>query len=112
MALTWDVRKVADVEALHKEDKQWQITERLIWSTIAIDMGEITVSNWQEFYARVHMWEVVILHDELTTPHDVHRRIGLKCNVAYETRATWLRRVISGRLDEFERRATFEVEGN
>lgn len=110
MALSWDLRKVHDVETLHKDEDQWRVTERLIWSTIAVDMGEITVSNWQEFYARVRMWELVVLQDSLTQPADVHRRIGMKCNVAYETRTKWLQRVMGSRLDEFERYAEFTVE--
>lgn len=110
MALTWDIRSIIDNEEIAPTGPDWDKTWLIIWTTIAVDMGEITASNWQEFYARVHLWETIQSFDAVITPADVKRRIGLKCNVAYVPRKQWLNRVIGARLDEWQAHATFETE--
>ena len=78
------------------------ITDTLIWSTIATDIGDITEDNWEEFFIRFDicqrdtpwMYEVDDETKERTprfiTPEEVQSHIGLRCNVSYKTWRQWL----------------------
>lgn len=81
MPLTYDLTKIADYKT-----RCWlsngginPVTERLIFMTMAVDIGEIKDSNWREFAVRAHM---LGLFDECVRPMDIKRHIGLSCNVA------------------------------
>jgi hypothetical protein len=119
MSLDYDLTKIADEEELHNvgrggneppfptgspEDiegnRQWAITNGLIWATISVGMGTITEDNWQKFYQRIKVLERLtgeFLNTTVTegvgvdsgpvvkpyffTAQDIKRRIGLKTNV-------------------------------
>lgn len=109
MSLNWDVKNV-------QWDKKWlpyeeyfgdkeprlgydvtqsylnPITEAIIWSTVQVNLAEITEDNWMEFYMR-HLAVCGILRQEPTiTALDVKRHIGLKTNATvYKTTKQWLR---------------------
>ena len=113
MSLDWNISQVRNYEELIVDDsKEWAITQNLIWSTIAIDMGAITDDNWQEFYARLTTYERLIgtPSADLTPPKEVKRRIGLYCNVTTRTRLQWLKRVVNNRMDDFVSYADWKIE--
>lgn len=112
MSLNWNISKMHDHKAFHENDREWQITNYLIWATMAIDMGAITEGNWEEFYARLTLWERLVdtPTEQLTTPQAVHRRIGLVCNVVTKTRLQWVKRVVMMRMDDFTVYASRAVE--
>jgi hypothetical protein len=111
MSLNWDIRNMHGHEQLHEDEREWQITNNLIWSTIAVDMGSITDDNWQEFYARLSTWERLMGYstEHLTTPQQVRRRIGLVCNVSTTTRLQWMKRMVNTRIDDLKRYADSQV---
>ena len=51
MSLNWDATK-----AEHWEDLDWDKKESLIFATMAVDMGEITEKNYEEFFKRYVMF--------------------------------------------------------
>lgn len=81
------------------------ITQTLIFKTMSIGMGEITLRNWKEFYERVRFVQKLdgIRHqtnqDEgklVITPTDVYQHIGLTTNVwPKESTSAWLKRMFS-----------------
>lgn len=123
MALTWNVEDfphkvhedgtdAAGVQ-LYSLDR---VTEALVFSTMAIDMGEITEKNAQEFYERLYAWERsrgALLRqrenegapwtDRYITPADVLEHVGMRTNVVTESTAKFygkLRRVLTERARE------------
>lgn len=103
MALSWDIAKCKDTEII-KSESEWYKTEAIIFSTMAIDMHEITESNADDFYARLKV--LSLIHGGLfytagigwqePTVKDVLQRIGLHTN-AYtnNTFTQWLKRVVN-----------------
>jgi hypothetical protein len=85
-------------------------TKSLIFATMVVGIGRITEGNAAEFYARLHAFERLngtYLTEQgknvYLTPEDVRRHIGLTTNVANETRAKWLKRVLGGEVDDIVR---------
>lgn len=72
------------------------VTQNLIFSTISVGIGEITVLNYEEFYFRNNIMErlIDIPRNNRLTVQDVIDHIGLSTNVSFETRAKWLKRHI------------------
>ena len=106
MSLNWDLTKIADYRTVCISDygtpeaKLRGITEGMIWSTVAVGMGNITEKNAAEFYARIALHEQVHgaimseMVDGVVTPRpitaaDVEAHIGLWTNVTTETTAKW-----------------------
>jgi hypothetical protein len=96
VALHYDTR--ACDESI-KNEKEWGVTEALIFATMAVDMGSITDSNVAEFAERLAAWQILsgpILtgwdesekkFTDLPVTMDMLRlRIGLKTNVATTTK--------------------------
>jgi len=97
MALNWSIENCNDWEQLITDDN-WQVTNALVWLTMGVDLGEIDVSNVNDFYARIKVWERVCGH-LLIAPYyitfeDVFRRVGLSSNVSNQSLNEWLKRVI------------------
>jgi hypothetical protein len=69
------------------------LTECLIYSTMFVDLGEITKKNATQFYARLYLWErtrgTLKSDGEFITMQDVTSHIGLTTNVANMTDAKW-----------------------
>jgi hypothetical protein len=143
MALTWDVTKVKN----HKTRCYQQsiddngkpefddngkplyqlkpLTEALIWSTIMVDLGEITEKNYREFAWRLRLYSATT-GDKLMlqlgddgeregydpTEDEVKAHIGMRCNVCDITTAQFmakLRRVWKERQADLKRWAAQEA---
>jgi hypothetical protein len=96
VALHWDTRAC---DERIKNEKEWGITESLIFATMAVDMGSITEANVTEFAERLAAWQILngsILRgwddenkkfvDLPVTMEMLQLRIGLKTNVATTTK--------------------------
>ena len=100
MALNWDITKCNNMEAL-QSDTEWPVTNAVIWSTLAVEIGDLTEKTVNEFYARVKLWETVngaLTYtkdgaDYFITLEDLRKRIGLSTNVSNLPRGKWLKRI-------------------
>lgn len=114
MSLNWDCTKVRDKQEV-LEGEEWLKTNAIILATMAIDMGQITEKNTDEFYSRYKALEFVVggtLAEGVTvTRADISRRVGLSTNVATKTRAQYVKRVGEMVLRDVERRAREEKAG-
>jgi hypothetical protein len=102
MALEWDVRKVNNYEtACYSEtdevnDKGEALvrvnttTERIVWLTLAIGMGEITEKNYLEFATRVLMYQAVACVENKLSVNDIRGHIGLWTNVSNDSRSQFM----------------------
>lgn len=94
MALHYDLTRVDHDSDYWRQSQRNDVTEALIFVTMAIDMGELTAESAPEFYARVYAWERgrgfmcqdmaddrERLIDRPITWADVVGHIGLKTNV-------------------------------
>lgn len=108
MSLDWDVRNVKDFETVcfreaTEEDKRYGrarsdgkatavVTEVLVFGTMAVDMGEITEANHEEFFRRLTLWhswvgapvtsfETGEVEYLFITLDEVKAHIGLRTNV-------------------------------
>jgi hypothetical protein len=105
MSLNWNVTK-CDQTACWKKDKDGDncmttMCEGLIWTTMVVDMGEITATKVDEFVWRMNFLVKhggsVLQKDAKGTPYteeDLKPFIGLSCNVVTKTRKQWLKRVM------------------
>lgn len=91
MALNWNIAKVKDWEKL--EGAERSITDAIVWATMAVGIPEITEKNVDEFYARVHLFELLVGSYRqkegkavYITKDDVKRRVGLYTNASRYTR--------------------------
>ena len=94
MSLTVDTRGVKNHEKIcyvgSKETNDLDYTSAtrdLAWTSMAIGIGEITEKNYLQVYFR---------HACPVTLQDVKNNIGLKTNVAYETKGKWKNRIVKG----------------
>ena len=99
MSLNWDITNCNNWEEL-KSDKEWGITNTLIWATMSVDMGDITESNYVEFYSRIKALEAVFGAlangsdgDYFITIQDVKKRIGLATNVTDKTTHQFFKKI-------------------
>ena len=108
MTLTVDTRNIKN----HKEVCYGPKTEEgypyadttyyLSFGSMAIGIGEITKANYKEVYAR---HKFLACNNSFSgkcpiTLDDVKNNIGLKTNVAPETRGRWLSRIAKSKFDE------------
>ena len=91
MALTTNIGNCVNWEELNT-DANYPTTERIYFVTMVTDLGEITATNYGEFYARVKVYAHITGDDSITL-EDVKRRIGLTTNVANTTSAQFLKRM-------------------
>jgi hypothetical protein len=107
MPLNWDLSDIKNYKNLYRkvtEGEQGYSTEeirkmlkqspkQMIYYTMTIGMREITDKNWEQFYNRVKIWELINgvsfykrntkkLVPLYTTQEDVKRMIGLKTNAS------------------------------
>lgn len=109
MSLNWDTSKCSG-PAENPEEKA--VLDLLIWMSGSVGISEITKKTAPEFYARLHMMELLtpsggFLHrgDEAVRilPRHVARWIGLETNAMTSTRAQWIK-TLGHDLDDFARR--------
>lgn len=108
MSLNWNLSKIANHETLAwtQDGTMNPRTEALIWSTLAIDMGEITPKNVDEFWHRLDLYQHSVgallgnvNGDIFLTRDDVVAHTGLKVNVTMKSRRAWHTRMKSILLD-------------
>jgi hypothetical protein len=106
MSLNWNVKRCDESACWTKEGRMTPMCEGLIWTTMAVDMGEITKVRLDEFVWRMNFLIVhgraVLEKDRDGTPwteEDLLPFVGLSTNVASKTRKQWLKRV----MDNMER---------
>ena len=110
MALSWNVTKVIDNEALHADANEWAITNSLIWGTMGVGISRITEDNYVDFYARLTFLYNSINHESDITVQDVKRRIGLSTNADSETELQFVKRLGMYELRSLRNGATREIE--
>ena len=98
MSLDWNATQINDVETLHADSNQWDITSDLIWATMSIGINKITFENVHEFYARMSFVYLLIGSPMTITIADIFRRIGLRTNANVETELQFVKRVGSSQL--------------
>jgi hypothetical protein len=88
MALNWNIQDCKNYKQLGTE-KNWRVTNSLIWATMAVGLWHITDKNYDEFYRRLHILEqkngTFLMRDRqpyFITKADVKRRIGLRTNAS------------------------------
>jgi hypothetical protein len=91
MALHTNIGNCVNWEELNT-DANYPMTERIYFVTLVTDLGEITDTNYGEFYARTKVYGL-ITGDNSITLEDVKRRIGLTTNVSNRTTAQFLKRM-------------------
>lgn len=96
MALSWDVTRCEDGDALLWEP-QYDTTVAMVFACLFIDMQEISDKTYQEFYARVSLWEEALgkIRGEKYGPltlEEVKRYIGLRTNVLTKSRKDFEKR--------------------
>lgn len=109
MSLNYDFTQMHDAKGLHEDDKEWLITECMIYGTTWVGIHKITEENWEEFYRRLNLMfqcgetNGMLSHDPETlgdrialTPADVHRRIGLSTNASAKTKTAFHKGLIEG----------------
>ncbi len=71
------------------------LTEGLIWATIAVELGEITEKNVDEWLFRLACLEVVDASPFRVPPsrEDVLSHVGLRTNVINRSRAYFLKKI-------------------
>lgn len=114
MSLNWDISHIEDYKDICWVDKDDDlilnpVTEGIIFSTIGVGIGEIKSDNWKEFAARLKLLQrldgsYLVNQDGPTDiePDDVKQHIGLRCNVSYENRSQFYKR-IGQKLDRMKR---------
>lgn len=100
MPLNWSVEDCLDYPSL-LENREYAITETLVFATMAIGMNEITTANAGEFYSRVSILKGILgsigiykgdtgVENIEIIPEDIYKRIGLTTNASTLTKAKFL----------------------
>lgn len=105
MSLDWNATKVKNWQELQDDPSEAVCNETIIFTTMLIDMGQITEKNYKEFYARCSLYEKLhgARRNRLSkdgqleyiyfTLDEIKRRIGLSTNVTTKTYKTFLKNV-------------------
>ncbi|RDJ35734.1 MAG: hypothetical protein DWQ19_13025 [Crenarchaeota archaeon] len=102
MSLDWSLEKVHNWEELANNRTHRNITDAIVFKTMAIGISEITEKNYVEFYQRIRVWEQAFgasmyyseqgkRHEWPITLFDVKRRIGLFTNASRLTEKQFLK---------------------
>jgi hypothetical protein len=116
MSLNWSVKDVTDYETVCYDEngEATVVTTNLVLGMMAIGMGSITKANADEVGWRFDLYQrmfgplVVTSTGEGFEPRpinadDVRKHVGLHTNVALETRAKWVKRIIESDFEQFVR---------
>lgn len=115
MSLNWDISKIANRERIcfvgEGDDRRLSnITNALIWMTLAVDIGDINDKTIDEFFVRMSIVErlngpafAVDGKPYLITYEDLRQHIGLHTNVGRgSTRAKWLKAKMDNAIRDAE----------
>ena len=96
--------KVQDEKTGEEYDEYHPATKYLAWGSMAIGIGEITQINYKDVYLRhLFMNKLSTISNVMpVTLDDVRKNIGLKTNVANETKSKWLNRISKSMYWELE----------
>lgn len=103
MALHWDLESQTEERANARkaipDEEYGPLHETIIFGALTVGLRTITEENVGEWYARHAMWSLVNGFDVIPR-ESIELFIGLRVNVADESRISWLMRVIEPRLNE------------
>jgi hypothetical protein len=128
MSLNWDLSGIKNQKELcwveaglnphgQPQVKMHPTTETLIFLMLAIEIGEITEKNWEEWFVRARVWEKAmgaLRHDGKedfpTTPEEVKAHIGLKTNVFPKASAVAFAKKLVRALERDERGVLYKFK--
>jgi hypothetical protein len=100
MPLNYDLTKINNYEELLNDSNQLKEPYKtLILSTMIVGLGEITEKNYVQFYNRIniierisgaYLWDSETKNPSYVEQDDIKRMIGLKVNVANQTKAKFI----------------------
>lgn len=115
MSLNWNISKVENSETVcftgsGDERQLTPLTNRIIWETMLVDIGEITEENAFEFAVRSALLcdlyaTASIERQQPLSLAEVKMHIGLTTNVATISRSRWITRMkkaLEVRVKEYE----------
>jgi hypothetical protein len=116
MSLNWqigDTEAFKDGSWLNEDGTMTVITNAIIWSTLAVDIGTITDQNLVEFAARVALVEKISGPfvrngdgtDHPLTIEELRKHVGLGTNVTTRSFAEWSRLLMKQAHKDEVRRA-------
>lgn len=113
MALNWNLSKIANKDTVcfsdhgDGESRLSGLTHNLIWATIAVDLGEITAKNVDEWRFRLNCIALVYGDPSWAeiTREDIAAHIGLSTNVSSRTRKQFVAKMATA----LEREAAAKV---
>ncbi len=95
MPLNWNIEKCANYKEL-TNDEERNVTDSVVWATMAVGINQITKQNFEEFYRRLHIVEetngTFLMRDgkaRYITQAEVGRRIGLYTNAGTVTKLSF-----------------------
>lgn len=105
MSLNWDANRCAN--PIPADANEAGGRECLIWGSIAVDVGEITDKNVDEWLFRFKFLESVgrSITNQPMTRSIIERWIGLRMNVITQPRKKWMKRV----MENIERDVEYSV---
>lgn len=110
MALTWDVREVANYQYVttspstrDKEEQQWHpVTNAIVMAGMVCGYGQITEANYKKVAKRLAQYQMLSallgyqdMPEVYVTEEDVKLHIGLKMNVAATSDAAWHKHLLN-----------------
>lgn len=102
MSLNWNLNKINDKKNVcFTEDGLKEVTNNLIWATLAVDIGDITEDNAEEFHHRLALltalrgvnWNDISLQD-------IKNHVGLHTNVSTKTWKEFSTKVLENWCDD------------
>lgn len=99
MSLDFQLGGIANWEELRPDGQLLPMTQRIIFATMAVDIGHITEKNYVEFFMRwtatsaISPWPGDPVEPTLA---DIKRHIGLRTNVVDRPRNYWVKRIFEG----------------
>jgi hypothetical protein len=123
MALNWDLRDIANHKEVcwlgeGEERRLNPITDALIWYTLALDIGDLSDANLDEFVFRMRTYDRLFRplligpdrEDRRLTYAEVKAHVGLRTNVSQVTRSKWMKRMVENFSRETARLVKLESE--
>lgn len=106
MSLNWDCNRCANPTPA--DDNESGGRECLIWGSLALDLGEITDKNVDEWMFRFKFLETVgrSITNVPMTRSVVERWVGMRTNVITLTRKKWMKRV----TEQIERDVAYSIK--
>ena len=101
MSLNWNIEACNLTDDEKKEN--WSVIENIIWSTMVVDIGEITSANIEKFEFRLRIFKRITGSELYDVFKFLPRLIGLKTNVITGTDKQFEKKVIQQLNEEIKR---------